>query len=305
MDMNDKAGQPSMEEILASIRRIIAEEPVESLTADASPPSQARGGESAIEEGADFELPSMFRATGPAPAEKPALFGRLTDAIRNASPSGESPPQPSAEPVVQPFVTSTLTEASGGSNGGLSSLKTVRAEPQSEPAADPYMAAAFPMPQATGQDNVKRVMAPFKDTRFSGMSAPTGAPAPVVTAAPQPQPIDYSAAASFAPRVERPAAPAPSPAPVIIPQAAAPTFTPPPLSPPPSLGPPPPPTEPGRAPTQPDGTAGGGSIEDTTAELLRPMLRAWLSENMPRMVEKALHIEVAESVKIGKKPGPL
>jgi cell pole-organizing protein PopZ len=44
-----------------------------------------------------------------------------------------------------------------------------------------------------------------------------------------------------------------------------------------------------------------GTIEDTTAELLRPMLRQWLADNMPRMVEKALHIEVAESVKTGKK----
>jgi hypothetical protein len=31
------------------------------------------------------------------------------------------------------------------------------------------------------------------------------------------------------------------------------------------------------------------------------MLRQWLAENMPRMVEKALHIEVAESVKSTKK----
>jgi cell pole-organizing protein PopZ len=31
------------------------------------------------------------------------------------------------------------------------------------------------------------------------------------------------------------------------------------------------------------------------------MLRQWLAENMPRMVEKALHIEVAESVKTPKK----
>jgi cell pole-organizing protein PopZ len=42
-------------------------------------------------------------------------------------------------------------------------------------------------------------------------------------------------------------------------------------------------------------------IEDTTADLLRPMLRQWLADNMPRMVEKALHIEVAESVKTLKK----
>jgi cell pole-organizing protein PopZ len=43
-------------------------------------------------------------------------------------------------------------------------------------------------------------------------------------------------------------------------------------------------------------------MEDTTADLLRPMLRQWLADNMPRMVEKALHIEIAESVKSPKKP---
>jgi hypothetical protein len=44
------------------------------------------------------------------------------------------------------------------------------------------------------------------------------------------------------------------------------------------------------------------SIENATADLLRPMLRQWLAENMPRMVEKALYIEVAESVKGPRKP---
>ncbi len=39
------------------------------------------------------------------------------------------------------------------------------------------------------------------------------------------------------------------------------------------------------------------SLDDTVADLLRPMLRQWLSENMPRIVEKALRIEVAESVR--------
>jgi hypothetical protein len=47
-----------------------------------------------------------------------------------------------------------------------------------------------------------------------------------------------------------------------------------------------------------------GSIEDATADLLRPMLRQWLADNMPRMVEKALSIEVAESVRINR-PKPL
>lgn len=43
------------------------------------------------------------------------------------------------------------------------------------------------------------------------------------------------------------------------------------------------------------------SLDDTVAELLRPMLRQWLADNMPRIVEKALRIEVAESLKGGKR----
>lgn len=45
-------------------------------------------------------------------------------------------------------------------------------------------------------------------------------------------------------------------------------------------------------------TLGGvRTVEDIVAELLRPMLREWLAENMPRMVEKALRIELAEGLK--------
>jgi cell pole-organizing protein PopZ len=44
--------------------------------------------------------------------------------------------------------------------------------------------------------------------------------------------------------------------------------------------------------------AGGiRTLEDTVADLLRPLLREWLENNMPRIVENALRIEVAESVK--------
>jgi len=52
-------------------------------------------------------------------------------------------------------------------------------------------------------------------------------------------------------------------------------------------------------PPLPEGADTGApqQIEDATADLLRPMLRQWLSDNMPRMVEKALHIEVAETVR--------
>ncbi|MBA4173589.1 MAG: hypothetical protein C0511_13310 [Hyphomicrobium sp.] len=61
------------------------------------------------------------------------------------------------------------------------------------------------------------------------------------------------------------------------------------------------------APSQPEGAAAGDagkttSLEDTVAELLRPMLRQWLADNMPRIVEKALRIEVAESVRLTSRP---
>jgi len=46
------------------------------------------------------------------------------------------------------------------------------------------------------------------------------------------------------------------------------------------------------------GVAGGGvrTLDDTIIELLRPMIRQWLDDNMPRMVEKALRIEMAASL---------
>jgi cell pole-organizing protein PopZ len=47
------------------------------------------------------------------------------------------------------------------------------------------------------------------------------------------------------------------------------------------------------------------TLEDTVADLLRPMLRQWLDSNMPRIVEKALRVELAENVKPVVKTGRL
>lgn len=43
------------------------------------------------------------------------------------------------------------------------------------------------------------------------------------------------------------------------------------------------------------------SIQDSLAELLRPMLRQWLAENMPSIVEKALHMELADTFASGRR----
>lgn len=49
---------------------------------------------------------------------------------------------------------------------------------------------------------------------------------------------------------------------------------------------------------------GNGQVEDAVAQLLRPMLRQWLSENMPKIVEKALRSEIGmEFPSEPKKPG--
>jgi cell pole-organizing protein PopZ len=44
------------------------------------------------------------------------------------------------------------------------------------------------------------------------------------------------------------------------------------------------------------------TLEDTVAELLRPMLRQWLDDNMPRIVEKALRVEIAGRPAAPSKP---
>ena len=303
MDMNDKNAQPSMEEILASIRRIIAEEPAE--PAALNPQAKAVAQDGSQEEGQEFELPSMFRASAQPAAEKPApLFGRLTDAIRSAQSGGAGDGRSASAMGAELDALARAHAAQGGATGSrldvqqsaypsLSSLKAARIEPQASqkpateaPAADPMQQAAFPMPQAPRTEDVKRVMAPFKDTRFARMS--DGVPQ---TAAP----LSNTNAQAFA-----------------APQRAQSVFDADPFAAQMS----PPPLGSSQAMTGgalqdaaargggagPEATAGSGAIEDTTAELLRPMLRQWLSDNMPRMVEKALHIEVAESVKTGKKP---
>ncbi len=43
----------------------------------------------------------------------------------------------------------------------------------------------------------------------------------------------------------------------------------------------------------PAAPAGVQTLEDTVARLLRPMLRQWLDDNMPRIVEKAFKEELA------------
>ena len=323
MNMTEKNGQPSMEEILASIRRIIAEEPANQAYGDfrGGQPIVLKG-DGVLDDAGDFDLPAIFRSSSlPAPDRPAPLLGRLTDAIRNATATPAEGASPSNGEDTAHSNGSGLNGAKPDAHQpyqGLSSLQPVRAEayhgdgavplngashgnsahngqahaaaPASEPAA-PVTSAS-----AGSSEQPKRVMAAFKDTHFMKMSAPvSAAPAPAPSpAVPEPAafvppaPVAAEPVAFF--EAERPLPPVAAyveevpeevPAPQVV------SMPPPPL--PASAGP-------------QEAVEGVGSIEDTTADLLRPMLRQWLADNMPRMVEKALHIEIAESVKPLKKP---
>jgi hypothetical protein len=369
MDNAERNGQPSMEEILASIRRIIAEDPLgASPIIDLKPKIVSAQSEASLEEHPDFDLPAIFRPTQPAASDRPApLFGRLTDAIRNAGPvadgkqssSGDLSSQKAGEPEGNGFRQQSLSsfkaarsETSGASDSHGDDLRRLESssssaaipagssplEPQSGSLASSWRSSRPVIAQGAPKDNPPRVMTPFKDTRMVRMSAPLDEtaqathpePLPAVTPTEIATGVDFT---SIIPaRLDIPGAPVPAwPSPPASEPAAAPPAPPPPIglsdanvvgiaalgvfeehhptqhvadehgyrTTPPAdpyaayqrQVPPPPHVD----------AAGSGTIEDTTAELLRPMLRQWLADNMPRMVEKALHIEVAESVKTGKK----
>ncbi|WP_287958905.1 DUF2497 domain-containing protein [Filomicrobium sp.] len=51
------------------------------------------------------------------------------------------------------------------------------------------------------------------------------------------------------------------------------------------------------------GAAAGRSLEDAVMELLRPMLREWLDDNLPRIIEDTVRREVSNAVKVKTDPG--
>lgn len=363
MNMTEKNGQPSMEEILASIRRIIAEEPANQAHGDfrGGQPIMLKG-DGVLDDAGDFDLPAIFRSSSTAASvpERPApLLGRLTDALRSATTPAQSDASANgngeelelaeangaAHEPIQDYSLSSLRpvrsnghhldghreaasssngarpmNGSGGSNGhglngngnnghglnghglnghavnghALNGRGLNGHGHHAEAAATPLTASS-----SNSGEEPKRVMASFKDTKFMRM---TSAPA---DAAPAPTPAASIEVASAPVPIEMPFVEPVAPAPVFeveesMPAQAmdlAPDAVEAPMQ--ASVVAIPPPPLPAAAHA---GDEGVGSIEDTTADLLRPMLRQWLADNMPRMVEKALHIEIAESVKPVKKP---
>ncbi len=380
MELTEKNGHASIEEILASVRRIIAEEPGHTAPViDLSKPMQYPRGDGLLDDPSDFDLPSMFKTPSAAPAtDKPGpLFGRLSDAIRAASSNGQMNGQGSnghsgdrsehglsslnlhrTEPVdtahAPHFLLSTFHEATSPRMDELAAsatndLKTsipahVPAPPAEADMRHAHSAPNEPVPVPFDPaPQVPRKMAAFKDTRYRAMGLPPAVASPmqavgspfevdataalVEAAATRPaaetfgmsaseaaaQPIlmseEQTAAEDFL-AVEAPASLAaaivasyPSLGPDLAPSLEVIPAAPAPVAVMPAQLIPPPVPQPSivHGAAEPTAQPEPTPIEDSTADLLRPMLRQWLAENMPRMVEKALHIEMAESGKSPKK----
>ena len=141
---------------------------------------------------------------------------------------------------------------------------------QSSAGERPYRPEPHPEPaRRPDNEDVKRIMPTFFDTRISKlgeMSRQAFEPAPPPK--PEPQPVQR----------------APEPVPPALP-----------------------PLQLRVHPMLPEGNLAhhhGQGVEDAAAQLLRPMLRQWLTENMPKIVEKALRSEAeGDTPPERRKPG--
>lgn len=303
----------NVEDILANIRSSIADE-TGSLRAQARPvfPNPAQRLDTAqaeqrrepmlSDEAAEFELPAIFKpGYQPAP-EKPNLLGRLSEALKSqqtqptpvaASPAPTPAPEPDRSRTVIRF------EPAGG--------RTV--EPQQPKAVverfEPRMSANTESEEdvakrvAAENSTCKREMASFRDSRMSGMGAMSSkpyvpstdaAPAPYVPPAPTPEPVAVQAPVYIPAPAPQPRAPMFGP--IFSPAVQAPA----PQAPLPRHEAPQYPVLNSRPPALPDNSLMGGAVEDAAAQMLRPILRQWLTDNMPKIVEKALRSEAGSEM---------
>lgn len=179
------------------------------------------------DEAAEFDLPAIFKPGHQTPAEKPNLFERISDAWKPNTQESERSrtvirfePAPAQRMIEPPRAVSPVSPTPGQT----------------------HVSEVPPVPVFNQNENVKRELPTFFDTRLNRMGqAPR---TEVLTGSLQPE--DASSALQSATPL--------TPALVEAPR-------------------------------------GNLGMEDAAAQLLRPILQQWLSENMPRIVEKALRSE--------------
>lgn len=215
----------NVEDILASIRTSIADEPgpARLIASEMNLPARR----DMAEDTSEFELPAIFKPGHVGAAEKPKLFGRLSDALKSTAPAEETRGR-----TVIPFDPSVA--------GRMLEPPASAVMQQGSKPERPADAASHP------EEPVKRVMPTFFDTRINRLGELTRQ-----AYEPKPEPVPE---------------PAPEPAPAAA--------------------------QPPALPDVSHAQHAANAVDDAAAQLLRPMLRQWLQDNMPKIVEKALLSEV-------------
>ena len=242
-----KVQEPSMEEILASIRRIIADD--EAKPADAKP--------------VDVK-PAAEKPATPAPSAKPEPAAKAP-AMKDIPPSAIAPKPAAAAPKAAPAPKPVASNNQDDIDSMLASLDAATPEPLIRPAPAPDEADVFdltdemavpdPAP-ATGSSFHK--IEPQDDLEFTEAAA---AKAPPRQPAYEPPPFESAATASPAQQIL-------SRSTVSAVESA---FN--------SL-----------ANTVLSNNA--RTLEDLVKEMLRPMLKSWLDDNLPGLVEKLVKAEI-------------
>jgi cell pole-organizing protein PopZ len=217
-------------------------------------------------------------------ANSPTPAGLMTRVVAGAVSSANSgkPAAAPADPIAnagKPAATASNAQPQIGAASGAKNMSSAAKPTPSAPAADTGSERA----SAPGGVNGSSHKPAAPESQINGEQGSATAPQPAAgerhpLLVPAGAPASAEAAPVSAPSAPISPAPAPmAPATVQTPLVAAAAQV--------------------LAPASASSVDGVRTLEDTVAELLRPMLRQWLDANMPRIVEKALRVELAESAK--------
>lgn len=243
MSKSSANAEPSMEEILASIRQIISDDEPEQPADDESPEAEADA-EPELESAADeviseSDLDALFADPAPAESEPEPEDGSSDDLDDGfAAVTAEPEPEPEPEPEMELDEDDDVLD--------LASM----AEPSADMADEPFD--------------------PPEDLDFA---EPEPEPDPIpepVAAAPEPEPVVHEPLAPAAPLLSQQTDSAVSAAFADL------------------------------ASTMLSGNA--RTLEDLVQDMLRPMLKSWLDENLPTMVEKMVREEIERVARRGPRP---
>jgi cell pole-organizing protein PopZ len=339
--MTDKIGEPSMEEILASIRKIIAEEPQGSAPDRRAVNPLLAGTERRSDSGeaplpfSDRPPPSLDRLSSalkpdPVPPREQAASSRASPLDDDLADLLDD--HPGALPPVPFGIKVTATTDDESDEPAPSAERSPAATASAPPAPPASSASASSAPAEPALDEAPVSPSPAIEPAPMVVTPPVSAMPPLRKTGfyPPQRKLDQQSntqRATFAPATSAPAvAPAAaawngtgsSSPPVANGRAAghAPTPSPSPLdtlaaglaaaalsesATPPSSQPVP------LVPLSASETAQASSpavrsLEDVITDMLKPMLQQWLADNMPRIIERALRVEAANGVNSQDKP---